>query len=211
MEIELLGQKYPVQIVRKYNKYTYLKVKPDFTILVTTNFFTSKKEINKMLLKHQDFLIKSIQKRKRELEKSENFYFLGKKYDITIFPQAKDIEFDDVKIYTPSLAKLEKWYKSQMINLFNNRLDYNYQLFKEKIPFPKLRIRKMKTRWGVCNGTKKIITLNSELMKFELEVIDYVIIHELAHFLHPNHSHKFWEVVGKYCPNYKKIRKNLRG
>ncbi|NLM62799.1 MAG: M48 family metallopeptidase [Mollicutes bacterium] len=211
MEVELLGEKYKVKIEKKHNKHTYIRVKPDLTILVTTNFLTTKKSVKELLSKHEDFLIRSIQKRKREIEREKNFYYLGKKYDIIIFPQIKSVEINDDKIYTPSMEKFKKWYKNQMREIFNKRLIYNHQLFEEKIPFPELKIRKMKTRWGVCNSTKNIITLNSELIKFELEVIDYVIIHELAHFLHPNHSSDFWKVVFKYSPNYKKIRKYMRG
>ncbi len=210
MEIKLLGKKYKVEIVKKNNKNTYIRVKPDLTILVTTGPFITKKDVNRLLLKHEDFLIKSIKKRERELESSKNFYYLGKKYDIVIFPLSKDIEINEDKIYIPSIEKLEKWYQKQMTEIFNKQLVYNYQLFEETIPFPKLRIRKMKTRWGVCNSSKNIVTLNSELLKFELEVINYVIIHELVHFIHPNHSSNFWEMVAKYCPNYKKIRKYMR-
>ena len=97
-----------------------------------------------------------------------------------------------------------------MRKLFKNRLDYIYNIYKENIPYPSLRIRKMKTRWGVCNTKLKVVTLNSELIRYDLEKLDYVIIHELAHLIHHNHSKQFWLLVEKYCPNYKKIRKELR-
>lgn len=79
----------------------------------------------------------------------------------------------------------------------------------EDLPEFTLRIRKMKTRWGVCNFTKKIITLNSELITKDISLIDYVIIHELCHFKHQNHSPLFWQEVEKYYPYYKKARKML--
>ena len=68
----------------------------------------------------------------------------------------------------------------------------------------------MKTRWGVCNKRDNSVTLNSKLMEFDLEKLDYVIIHELAHFIHFNHSKDFWNLVSKYEPNYKKIRKEMK-
>ena len=68
----------------------------------------------------------------------------------------------------------------------------------------------MKTRWGVNNRTSKTITLNSELLKKEIDLLDYVIIHELCHFYEPNHSFKFWAHVEKYYPKYKEARKRLR-
>ena len=67
----------------------------------------------------------------------------------------------------------------------------------------------MKTRWGVCNKNNSI-TLNSDLIKYGYEQIDYVIIHELSHFIHFNHSKDFWNLVNKYCKNYKEIRKSLK-
>ena len=78
------------------------------------------------------------------------------------------------------------------------------------IPKFTLKIRKMKTRWGVCNYIKNTVTLNSELIKYERNIIDYVIIHEFSHFTHHDHSAAFWSLVAKYYPNYKLARKELR-
>ena len=210
MEIDVLGKTYKVDVVKKNNKNIYIRVKPDLTILVTTGPYVTNKEVYNLLLKHKEFLIKNIKKREMQLAKSEYFYYLGNKYDIIIFPSSNTIEIDYNKIYTPSIPKLEKWYKKQMLEIFNNQLLYNYKKFSEKIILPKLRIRKMKTRWGVCNIKEGVITLNSELLKYEIEVINYVIIHELAHLIEPNHSKDFWIIVEKYCPNYKDIRKYMK-
>ena len=68
----------------------------------------------------------------------------------------------------------------------------------------------MTSRWGVCNLKNKNVTLNLELSKYNTEALDYVIVHELSHFIYPNHSKDFWSLVGKYYPDYKKIRKNLK-
>ncbi len=68
----------------------------------------------------------------------------------------------------------------------------------------------MKTRWGVCNKKDIVITLNSELIRYDISKLDYVIIHELSHFIHFNHSKSFWNLVSKYCPNYKQIKKELK-
>ncbi|MFA5603669.1 MAG: SprT family zinc-dependent metalloprotease [Bacilli bacterium] len=211
MEIVLLDKKYKVLIIRKQNKNTYLRVKPDLTILVTTGPFTTEKEVLNLLLKNEDFLIRTIKKRERQSFLNDNFYYMGRKYDVIIFPQSNNVEIDGDKIYTSSIKELDKWYHNQMREIFNKQLVYNYERFTENIKLPKLRIRKMKTRWGVCNIKNEIITLNSELLKYEISIINYVIIHELTHLIHPNHSTMFWDVVAKYCPNYKKIRKFMRG
>ena len=68
----------------------------------------------------------------------------------------------------------------------------------------------MTSRWGVCNTKSKVITLNTELFKYDIECLDYVVIHELSHLVHANHSKEFWNVVSKYCPNYKILRNKLK-
>ena len=68
----------------------------------------------------------------------------------------------------------------------------------------------MKSRWGVCNTRSHVITLNKELFGYDIDCLDYVCVHELAHLVYPNHSKYFWMVVEEYCPNYKEIRKKLR-
>ena len=108
------------------------------------------------------------------------------------------------------MKKFEKWYKVQQQNIFEERLEYNYNLFDEINVCPQLKIRTMKTRWGVYNRVKHSITLNSHLLEYTYEEIDYVIIHELSHVIHFNHSKDFWNLVEKYCPDYKKIRKRLK-
>ena len=68
----------------------------------------------------------------------------------------------------------------------------------------------MKTRWGVCNRSNNTITLNSNLIRYDESIIDYVIFHELSHFVHPNHSKNFWGLVEKYVSDYKVCRNILK-
>ena len=63
---------------------------------------------------------------------------------------------------------------------------------------------------GCMQYKKHTITLNSELYKYDLECLDYVVIHELSHLIEGNHSKEFWSIVEKYCPNYKEIKKKLK-
>ncbi|MDQ2973258.1 MAG: M48 family metallopeptidase [bacterium] len=67
----------------------------------------------------------------------------------------------------------------------------------------------MKSRWGHCSNRNEI-TLNTYLVQLDWKLIDYVIIHELAHTLQHNHSDKFWAIVAKFCPEYKQIRRELK-
>lgn len=210
MIYRLDNEDYEVEIVKKGNKNTYVRVKEDLTIQVTTNHFASKHDIKNLLDRNQDFLRKTLSKRKIDSDKDNDFYFLGKQFDIVVVPILKGIEVDGNKIYLPNKELLDKWLKKQTLKIFEERLQFNYNLFTENIPFPHLRIRSMKTRWGVCNRKNNVVTINSKLIRESIDKIDYVIIHELSHLVHFNHSKAFWEVVEKYCPKYKKIRKDLR-
>lgn len=73
----------------------------------------------------------------------------------------------------------------------------------------KMRIRDIKYAWGTCS-TNKNITLNYKLIKYNEEVIRYVILHELCHIKYMNHSKNFWSLLEKYMPNYKNIKKELK-
>ena len=132
-----------------------------------------------------------------------------KKYDIIIVP-FEDIEIDSNKIYVSSNDKLDKWLKKQTRKVFEERLEECHKLFEENIPYPKLKIRSMKTRWGVNHKLDDSITLNSKLIRYDTKIIDYVVIHELSHFVHFDHSRNFWNTVEKYMPDYKKAVKALK-
>ena len=210
MKYKINNQEYDVIITKKNNKNTYIRVKEDMKIYVTTNYLVNKAYIKTILDNNIDYLEKMLNKRKLEQEKEESFYYLGNIYDIIFVSSLKEVEIVDNKIYVKDIKTLEKWYKNEMINLFQERLEINYQRFNENIPYPNLKIRNMKTRWGVCNRKTNTITLNSNLIKYDITKLDYVIIHELSHFVHFDHSKNFWNLVSKYSPNYKQIRKELR-
>ena len=202
-DYKLDGYTYKVLIVKKNNKNTYIKIKDDLTIYVTTNYLTSKREIKTILDNEKEFLRNALSRTRKKLEKEDLFYYLGEKYDIILVP-FENTDVSDGKIFVKDAKTLEKWLKKKTKRVFTERLEYNYNLFDEDIPFPKLKIRSMKTRWGVCNKRDNSVTLNSKLIKYSLHEIDYVIIHELSHFVHFDHSREFWETVRLHMPDYKK-------
>lgn len=202
-------EKLEVVILKKNNKNTYIRIKEDMKIYVTTNYFVTKKQVKKLLDENYTSLQKMLNRVKSQKEKEATFYYLGEKYDI-ILMKVEKVEMIHHKIYTTDMKMFHKWYQVNMKEIFMNHLTNWYQQFEENIPFPKLKIRKMKTRWGVCNIRDNSVTLNSELMKYDLEKLDYVIVHELSHFIHFNHSKDFWNLVSKYYPEYKRVRKELR-
>lgn len=210
MIYSLDGIDYEVDIIRKGNKNTYVRISDDLKIRVTTNYFVTKKDIKSLLDRNIEFLRNTIEKRNREILKNEEFFYLGKSYDIIEFSSITEVDIIDNKIYVSDKRNLDKWLKKEMIRIFEERLKYNYSLFTERIPYPGLKIRNMKTRWGVCNRKNLTVTLNSNLIRESIDKIDYVIIHELSHLVHFDHSAAFWETVSKYCPKYKQIRKELK-
>lgn len=209
MKFLIDDKEYEVVIQKKNNKNTYIRVKEDLKIYVTTSYFASKLYIYNLLEQNKEYLKKVLTKQEIKNENT-SFKYLGKKYDVIICNIVNKVELDENKIYTPSEKELNKYIKKNTLELFKERLDYNYNLFLENIPYPKLKIRTMKTRWGVCNKRDNSVTLNSKLIEYNIEALDYVIIHELSHFVHFNHSKEFWMLVSKYNPNYKQIKKYLK-
>lgn len=210
MEVKLANTIYPVTVVRKMgNRNTYLRIKEDLSIYVTTNTFVTNREIEKIILKNEEAVLKMIAKEKRKYCDKREFYYLGKKYDL-ILTNEKGVNIGLEKIFVNRDIDVDKWLKKQAEVLFKERLDYWYRLFTRKIPYPKLTIRKMKSRWGVCNTKDIRVTLNLELMKKLPQCLDYVIVHELSHLIHPNHSKDFWSLVEENYPNYKIVRKIMK-
>ena len=99
--------------------------------------------------------------------------------------------------------QLERFFKAQAQALFNQRVEHWCQVTQL---FPKhLNIRQYKARWGSCNSRGEI-SLNYLLIMAPVWVIDYVIVHELCHLKYLNHSAQFWQLVGKYYPDFKKAK-----
>ena len=199
-------QKYSIEVIKKNNKNTYLKVK-DNKIVVTTSYLTTSRQITKLIEDNTTFINKALDKSIKKKE-DDTFKLFGNSYDIIYGPF--DTEINNNKIYTKDEKTFNKYYTKYITNIYSERLNYWYNIFEENIPYPNLKIRKMTSRWGVCNIKNHNVTLNSELSKYDISALDYVIVHELSHFIHHNHSKDFWLLVSKYCPNYKDIRKMLR-
>lgn len=187
MEYYLKDKKVNLIINKKFNKNGLtLKIDEDLNIVVNCNFFLSQKYIYDFIDKNQDKILRMLNQK----EEDKDYYFLGKKYE----------KIDNYDLF---LKKNIKKYTEEMIGDIVNNFTY-------KLPKFSIRYRKMTTRWGVCNNKLKVITLNTLLIKKDLKYLNYVIVHELSHFIHQNHSKEFWKVVEENCKDYKQIRKDLR-
>ena len=210
MEVQLGEYKVPIEIIKKNNKNIYFKFKEDGVLYITCNRFVREKDILKMIEKENKSLKIIYEKSMRKYENEKKFTYLGKPYTIFYNEDVNKIIVTDSMIYAKNEKIFDKWYKEECRRVFSERIEYLINFF-ENIPPFSLKIRKMTTRWGVNNVTKRIITLNSELLKKDVSLIDYVIVHEICHFYEQNHSKNFWLQVEKRYPEYKLARKILRG
>ena len=210
MQLTYNNKDYEIEIEKKRtNKNTYIRVKKDLKIHVTTTIFKSTKSIVKLIDENYERICKMIDFQEVKVKNNTGFFYLGKQY-ILVRTDNKGITFSKDKVFVNHDFDIDKWYKEKAKELFQERLDYNYERYTRKIPYPKLRIRKMTSRWGVCNIRTHIITLNLELMKRDISYLDYVIIHEMTHLIHGDHSSRFWKVVEENMPDFKKYREEMK-
>ena len=194
-----------VEINRKNIKNLYIRIR-NGKIIVNTNTLTSDKYIRYLLEREKDNIEKMLEKEQTNLQPKDKVYYLGEEYK---FNYNKIIIIDDNYFAGPSIEVLNEYLEKTSLNVFETRLNLLKNMFKN-LPVFKLKTRKMKTRWGVCNKKNMTITLNTELIHKDVGLIDYVIIHELCHFKYMDHSKLFWNEVEKYYPYYKLARERLK-
>lgn len=203
------GDVVEVVIVRKQNKNIYLRFKEDKKLYATCNKWVTENKIEKLIDDNIEKITKMYQSITKTVYNDSFFNYLGKKYTICYNENIKTPYFDSDLIFVKNEKALNKFYQKECIRIFESEMNRILPYFKD-IPKFTLKIRNMKTRWGVNNRGSKSITLNSELLKKDIDLLDYVIIHELCHFYEANHSSRFWAHVSKYYPKYKEARKRLR-
>lgn len=179
------------KLINKRNvRHCYLRIIEDNSIQITANKYFSLDDAKDLIFRKEDWILKHLNKKSAKLPDDE-FYYLGEKF------QKKDFEnFDLIKFYRSKA--------SQVITPIVNNQANIMQLFPKVIKY-----RNNKSRWGSCSHDNTI-NLNLNLLKFPASVIEYVVIHELSHIKHKNHSKKFWDLVEVYCPEYKKCEKLLK-
>jgi len=208
MQVTIKNTTFNVDITRKNNKNIYFRFKNDI-LCVTCNRFVSERDIERLINNNKESLYRMYTKIKKREDNNIGMTYLGNRVVIVYDTNIKNNYLENNIIYTKNNTSFEKWYKEECIRVFTDRINILLDRF-TNIPKFSLRVRKMTSRWGVNNVTKKIITLNSELLKKDVKLIDYVIVHELCHFYEQNHSSAFWNQVSLRYPNYKLARKKLR-
>ena len=99
------------------------------------------------------------------------------------------------------------WYQKEALRLFEQRVAH-YAPLLDAVPRA-VKLSAAKTQWGCCTA-RGSVRLNVQLIKLPLRLIDYVVVHELAHMREMNHSERFWKVVGSVCPDYSRLRGELK-
>lgn len=152
----------------------------------------------------------------RQFVNGETHLYLGRQYKLKI----EDAPKNEVKVYRGRLMLFKKenaspanilseWYREKAAVHFQDILNKVLPLFKRYgISTPDLLIRYMPTRWGSCTVKGKVI-LNPDLVKAPKGSIEYVIIHELCHLVHHNHTRAFYDLQEYIMPDWKKWKERL--
>ena len=208
MNISLGYYNVDVKIIYKNNRNIYFRFDENGTLIVTCPKNTLNDDIARYISENEDHLIKMYEKALEQKQKDNEFWYLGEKYNV-VFVEGNDPHFEGENFVVSNEEELEKFIDSEIDRVFNEEIEICKKCF-YKLPEFTLKTRKMKTRWGVNNRRNNTITLNTELIKKRVDLIDYVIIHEMVHFFEGNHSRSFWKIVKEACPDYKKRRADLR-
>lgn len=211
---------YQVTIVHHHrSKHIRLSIQSDGSLRVSAPNSVSHAKIQQFIASQQNWIKKQVQKQANTLtlETDQYVYIFGKKYQkelssppkhpLGVFIQDQTLVISTLQIRRGPLTKQEKhdsriqrFLKKTARHYITQRTQY--QAKKMNLTFGTITLRKQKTRWGSCSSDGNL-SFNWQLVHFEPKIIDYVIIHELAHRVHMNHSAQFWALVAKYDGNYK--------
>jgi len=222
------GKQLIYYLVRKEIKTVRLTVDNEMRAVVSAPAYVSQKKIGEFVLKHKDFIEKNILKRQEAkdlhdvdtLKTGEQFLLFGKQTKIVSKSYIEDKVFLEGDILYILLeentsearqAHFDQFIKKAAKMAFNVSLTKYYPKFSDKIKEkPKITARMMKTKWGSANPSRNRITMNTALVFAPKRLIDYVMVHELCHFYHLDHSKAFYAKLSEIVPDYKEKRKELR-
>ena len=207
----------PHKIIKSKRKTLSLSINENAELIVRAPNQISNKKIEEFIIEKSKWINKNknlMQSRINEMNDSDSDYlFLGNIYPlIKVYENPNKIDFNGTEFITSIenqdkfKSSLKSWYKIKFKEIAIPRLNYFSDKYNLKIN--QVRFKNQKTLWGSCSS-KNNINLNYLLVMAPMVVIDYVIIHELVHTIHKNHSENFWNAVEAIMPDYKKAKKWL--
>lgn len=227
--IQIEGSPLQYTLERKNVKNLNLHVRKDGSVYVSANAVVPEEKIDEFLVSKGTF-IRNAQRRFQEQEQckplpkqyvsGETFYIQGRALRLKVTQANKDNVYSDgvylfLEVKDPrDFAKKERLVKrfldGQCKTVFGEIVEELYPVFqKYGVAPPVLRIRNMDTRWGSCLPGKGVITLNKRLLETPRNCIEYVVMHELCHFIHPNHSRHFYDFLTMLMPDWKERKRVL--
>lgn len=207
---------------RKNMKNIYLKVEKNADVVVsapprTPNYIIKKliqENIDEIKLRRNNILTNGYTV--KQYVTGEKHIIFGKEFVLEVILGNKNvIKLSDDKIIL--VIKDKDQDRGQIVVSYLRKVLYNKALEfinrYEKIMgvhAEQLRIKKMKTRWGTCNIEAKRIWINYELIKYPIECLEHIVVHELTHLLETNHTPRFYALLGKYYPNFRENDKLIK-
>ncbi|MCD7822451.1 MAG: M48 family metallopeptidase [Oscillospiraceae bacterium] len=217
------GNEITYQLERKPVKNVNLRIKKDGSVYASANERVPASVVDEFVISKGAYILASLE-RFRELMQNqphpkqyvsgETFYILGRGLRLKVSEGKRDeIQSDGVYIYLQVKDATDRDRKERIVtrflddrctSTFNEIIEEIYPIFRKyNVPHPTLRIRNMNTRWGSCLPRKGIITLNKRLLAVPRNCIEYVVMHEYCHFIHPNHSKQFYSFLTMLMPDWK--------
>jgi len=219
-------------VVRKSVKNLTVKIKNDGKILVIAPTFTSDEVIQTYLETKSSWINKHLEVIFEKCQQKEQLFkhhivYLGQSYPIITVsggveksqkPRVSLLN-DKFLIHNINVVEgnnefdtlkqdiIKKWYIKQAQSILPEIVDKYLKITGLKIQ--SLSIKKMSSRWGSCNSRKQYINLNVDLILQDIRAIEYVVLHEIIHLIHPNHGHCFYADVAKYMPDWQDRKKLL--
>jgi predicted metal-dependent hydrolase len=206
------------QLIRSKRKTLSLQINNNAELIVRSPNRLSIKKIEQFINEKSDWIDKNLnlvrtkKPQKYYYTENEKFLYLGNYYPLrlnTNYSQALSFNEECFKLNINTNAETEflVWYKTAFKKIALPRLEYYAK--KHQFNYQQVRFKAQKTIWGSCSGVNNI-NLNYLLIGAPIAIIDYVIVHELCHIVHKNHSKNFWQLVFSILPNYKTSKRWLK-
>ncbi|MCJ7744434.1 MAG: M48 family metallopeptidase [Dehalococcoidales bacterium] len=206
-------------------KYVRLEVRPQTGLTVVIPKSYKLTQLPSLLREKRQWILAKLAKygqlkllsTEKEVKSGDTIPYLGQ--DLQVVKQQNHGEADNIRLERKRLVVslksanarlnlvLEGWYRRQAENLIRKRA--NELCARLGVTYGRLSIRGAKTRWGSCSQ-KGNLNFNWKLMMAPEPVINYVIIHEIAHLKEMNHTEKFWKLVSEHCPQWRKHKRWLK-